>query len=120
MAKLTAKDFMDKAKQIIGERDDDEALSFLEDCKDTISDDKDDDGDGWKAKYEQAVKDKEQLEKDWRKRYRDTFFSPASHIDNNNDTNPANNANNIDDDEPDLEEEAKKVRFDDLFTPTDK
>lgn len=120
MAKLSAEDFMKKAQQILGERDDDEALSFLEDCKDTISDGKNDGGDEWKTKYEQAVKDKEQLEKDWRKRYRDTFFSPASHTGTNNDTNPANKANETDDDEPDLEEEAKKVRFNDLFTPTDK
>lgn len=119
MAKLSAEDFMKKAQQILGDRDDDDALSFLEDIKDTISDDKGGDDGEWKTKYEQAVKDKEQLEKDWRKRYRDTFFSPASHTDDNIDTNPAKNASTTDDDEPDLEEEAKKVRFDDLFTPAD-
>ena len=108
MARLTATDFMEKAKLIIGDRTDDDALSFLEDCKDTISDDKGGDDD-WKTKYETAVKEKEQLDKDWRNRYRDTFFSPASHTDNTTDTNPANNAHVEDNNEPDLEAEAKKV-----------
>ena len=33
MSKLTQKEFMDKAKAILGDRTDDEAISFLEDCK---------------------------------------------------------------------------------------
>ena len=116
MAKLTPTDFMEKAKQILGDRDDDEALSFLEDCKDTISSDKDDDD--WKSKYDDLLKEKEQLDKDWRKRYRDTFFSADSHTDKDKDTNPSNHANDTTD-EIDKEEEAKKVRFDDLFTAKD-
>lgn len=119
MAKLTAKELMEKAKQILGDRDDDEALSFLEDCKDTISEDKG--GDDWKAKYEALEKEKKQLDKDWRKRYRDTFFSSDSHTDKDKDkdTNPSNHANDTDD-AIDLEAEANKVRFDDLFAPADK
>lgn len=116
MAKLSPKEFMEKAKQIIGERDDDEALSFLEDCKDTISDDES--GDDWKSKYDTVVKEKEQLDKDWRKRYRDTFFSSDSHNDNDNNNNKGKN-DEAEDEEIDKEEQANSVRFDDLFETKD-
>lgn len=112
MAKLTPKEFLDKAKQILGERTDDEALSFLEDCNDTITDDKG--GEDWKSKYDDLVKEKDELDKSWRQKYRDRFFS-ADNSQENNDTNPSNHANDKDN-EIDLEEEAKKVRFDDLFS----
>lgn len=111
MAVLTPKELLEKAKNIIGERDDDDALAFIEDLNDTISS-SGDSGDDWKKKYEDLEVEKNELDKSWRQRYRDRFFSPDSHTDN--DTNPANHANDKDD-EPDLEEQAKKVRFDDLF-----
>lgn len=112
MAKLTPKDFLDKAKLILGDRTDDDALSFLEDCKDTITDDKD--GEDWKSKYDDLVKEKDELDKSWRQKYRDRFFS-ADNPKSDNDTNPSNHAND-NTDEIDVEEEAKKIRFDDLFT----
>lgn len=118
MAKLTQSEFMTKVKTIIGDRTDDEAISFLEDCKDTIEGEKDD----WKAKYDDLLKEKEQLDKDWREKYTNTFFSPVSHNDNNNgnhtnnqNTNPANTPNNDKDEEQEKLEQAEKVRFDDLF-----
>lgn len=116
MAKLTQSEFMNKVKAIIGDRTDDEAISFLEDCKDTLEGDKDD----WKSKYDEAVRAKEDLDKQWREKYTNTFFSPVSHNDNdnhenNNSTNPANvNRNNVDEEQEKLEQ-AEKVRFDDLF-----
>ena len=69
--KLEAKDFMDKVKNILGDRDDDEALSFLEDCKDTITSDKDD----YKEKYETLLQEKEDLDKAWRTKYKERFYS---------------------------------------------
>ena len=116
MAKLTRADFMAKVKTVIGDRTDDEAISFLEDCKDTIEGDKDD----WKAKYDEAVKAKEELDKQWREKYTNTFFSPVSHNnestnENNKNTNPANvNRNNVDEEQEKIEQ-AEKIRFDDLF-----
>ena len=112
MAKLTPNEFLDKAKLILGDRTDDDALSFLEDCKDTITDDKG--GEDWKSKYDDLVKEKDELDKSWRQKYRDRFFS-ADNPKTDKDTNPSNHAND-NTDEVDLEEEAKKVRFDDLFT----
>ena len=122
MAKLTQKDFMTKLQAIIGDRTDDEAISFIEDCKDTISDEEDE----WQKKYEDAVKEKEELDKTWRKKYTDRFFSADSHNDNNNDnhennhnTNPANVKKNDVDEEQEKLEQAEKIRFDDLFKPAD-
>ena len=116
MAILTSTEFMTKLKTFIGERTDDEALSFIEDCKDTI----DGGGDDYRSKYEAAVKEKEETEKMWRQKYADRFFSPDTHTnednhENNDKTNPANvNRNNVDEEQEKLEQ-AEKVRFNDLF-----
>ena len=118
MARLTQTEFMSKVKAIIGDRTDDEAIAFLEDCKDTIEGGQDD----WESKYNDAVKEKEELDKQWREKYTNTFFSPVSHNnennnnhENNQNTNPANvNRNNVDEEQEKLEQ-AEKIRFDDLF-----
>ena len=123
MAVLSQKEFMEKLKTIIGDRTDDVAISFIEDCKDTISEDKDD----WKGKYDALVKEKDDLDKEWRKKYTDRFFAPDSHNDDNNDknennhkTNPATiGGKNEPDEEQQKLEQAEKIRFNDLFKPAD-
>ena len=120
MAKLTQEEFMNKVKVILGDRNDDEAIAFLEDCKDTISTE----GDDWKKKYDELVKEKDELDKNWRKKYTDRFFSADSHNDNDNhennhNTNPANVKRNDVDEEQEKLEQAEKIRFDDLFKPAD-
>lgn len=121
MAKLTQKEFMDKLSKILGDRDDDEALEFIADCKDTITGE----GDEWKTKYDEAVKDKENLDKEWRKKYKERFFSPDTSLDdkdnhtNNHNSNPANVKNDDVDDEQAKLEQAEKVRINDLFKPVD-
>lgn len=120
MAKLSQKEFMEKLKTFIGDRTDDDAIGFIEDCKDTITDDKDD----WKQKYDDVVKEKENLDKEWRKKYTDRFFSSDSHNDddnheNNKKTNPANVKDEPSEEEQKMEQ-AEKIRFDDLFKPADK
>ena len=117
MAKLTQKEFMEKLGKIIGDRTDDEALGFIEDCKDTISSD----GDDWKAKYDEQVTKNEELEKSWREKYKARFFaaddsSQEDNHENNKKTNPANVDNDdIGDEEKAKLEQAEKVRIDDLF-----
>ena len=122
MARLTQSEFMTKLKSIIGERTDDEAISFIEDCKDTITDDKDD----WKKKYDDVVKEKEELDKTWRQKYTDRFFSSDSHDNENNNnhennkrTNPASTPSDVLDEEQEKIEQAEKIRVDDLFKPAD-
>lgn len=118
MAKLTQKEFMEKLDKIIGDRTDNEALNFIEDCKDTISSE----GDDWKAKYDEEVQKNAELEKTWREKYKARFFAAdESSInnpnENNNKTNPAKPKDTVDDDEQAKLEQAEKIRFDDLFTP---
>ena len=121
MARLTQSEFMEKLKLIIGDRTDDEAISFIEDCKDTITEDEND----WKKKYDDAVKEKEELDKQWRTKYTERFFASDSHNndnnhDNNNKTNPANvGSKNEPDEEEQKKEQAEKVRIDDLFKPAE-
>ena len=119
MAILSKKDFMEKLKTFVGDRDDDEALAFIEDCKDTISSD----GDEWKTKYEDEVQKNKDLEKSWREKYKARFFETdddtpdKQRSENNKKTNPAR----IKDDEVDEEEQkleqANTIKCSDLFTP---
>lgn len=119
MAKLSKTDFMNTLKTILGDRTDDEALKFLEDANDTISDSGDDD---WKTKYEAEVKAKEELDLNWRNKYKERFFSADSSHTDNNKTNPANVDKDKDEEETEEDkiEEAKKVTFDDLFKGEEK
>ena len=63
-----------------------------------------------KKRQDMSPETKEELDKQWREKYTNTFFSPVSHNDNNNDnhtnnqnTNPANvNRNNVDEDQEKL------------------
>lgn len=114
MAKRTKEELMNQAKAIIGDNTDDNVLAFLEDLTDTISEGENID---YKEKYEAEVKAKEDLDKTWRSKYTERFFSPdVTHNDNTN-TNPANV--NKDKDPSDIEDEklehANKVTFNDLF-----
>lgn len=62
MPKITFGELQKKITDFIGDRTDDEALSILEDVADTLVDEPED----WHEKYNQ-------LDADWRKRYRDRF-----------------------------------------------
>ncbi len=110
MAKLSAEEFMNSVKTIIGDRDDDEALKFIEDCKDTITGEHDD----WKAKYDEAVKEKEDLDKSWRAKYKERFYSPDTNINENN-PKDNNEHNNILDTRSDEEKKAESITINDLF-----
>lgn len=110
MAKLSSEEFMNSVKAIIGDRDDDEALKFIEDCKDTITGEHDD----WKAKYDEVVKEKEDLDKSWRAKYKERFYSSDTNIDNNNPKNN-NEHDNILDTRSDEEKKAESITISDLF-----
>ena len=110
MAKLSSEEFMNSVKCIIGDRDDDEALKFIEDCKDTITGEHDD----WKAKYDEAVREKEDLDKSWRAKYKERFYSSDTNIDKNN---PKDNNEHSDilDTRSDEEKKAESITINDLF-----
>ena len=111
MSKLSQIEFMQAAKAIIGDRTDDDALKFLEDCKDTITDEKND----WKIKYEEQLEANKTLDADWRKKYKETFFS--SDANNNNDINDNTNKDPNFDTRTDAQKRAESITFDDLFKP---
>lgn len=110
MAKLNAEEFMKSVKTIIGERDDDEALKFIEDCKDTITGEHDD----WKAKYDAVVKEKEDLDKSWRAKYKERFYSSEPISDNNNNTTTNEHSTPLDT-RTEEEKKAESITISDLF-----
>lgn len=111
MAKLSTDEFMNKVKALLGDRDDDEALSFLEDCKDTITVEKD----SYKEKYEQAVKEKEELDKSWRTKYKERFYSTDTNIDKDKNDNTDKDPNF--DERSEEEKKAETITINDLFKP---
>lgn len=71
MAVRTIEEILESFKVRLGEKPDDESISFLEDVTDTLDDfEKRAKGDGtdWKSKYEEN-------DANWRKKYTERFFS---------------------------------------------
>lgn len=71
MAVKTREEILESFKARLGEKPDDESISFLEDFTDTLDDfEKRAKGDGtdWKSKYEEN-------DTNWRKKYTERFFS---------------------------------------------
>ena len=93
--KLEKSAMMNAAKAILGDRDDDDAIKFIEDLNDTISEGENLD---YKVKYEEQVEANKTLDSTWRKKYTERFFSPDANHTELNKTNPANTANNEDKD----------------------
>ena len=92
MAVKNKDEIFEAIKIRVGDKTDDETISFLEDVSDTLTDletKANGDGEDWKTKYEEN-------DKNWRERYTNRFFSK--------DPDP----------EPDPEPEVKKT-FSDLF-----
>ena len=112
MSKLTRNEFMTKVKAVLGDRDDDEALSFLEDCNDTITDSKDE----YKEKYEQAVKEKEELDKSWRTKYKERFYESDYQADNKDKDKGKGKTESLFTDKTDAQIEAENTTIDSLFT----
>lgn len=63
MAKLSKDELIEKVKQYVGDRMDDETIEILEDISDSIDSS---DADGWKQKYEEN-------DKMWRDKYISRF-----------------------------------------------
>ena len=68
MAVITNEDFMAGLQSLIGERTDDEAIAFLENARDTLTDKDNKNAVDWKQKYDEN-------DAAWRKRYMDAFYS---------------------------------------------
>ena len=117
MAKLKPEEFMKAVQTIIGDRTDDDALKFLEDCKDTITEDKND----YKAMYDAEVEAKKQLDDEWRTKYKERFYSSDTNINNDNNKDNQDNTNkdpNFDTRSEELKR-AESITIDDLFQPVE-
>ena len=101
MAVKSVDDLMNNLNSLLGERNDDESLEFIQDFSDTFADMSANQGEYTKQQYDE-------LDANWRKRYRERFFSGASKDDEefiNNDQS--------DNDEDDI---SSRVQIKDLFS----
>ncbi len=96
---LNNETFMEQLKNIIGEDSSDEAIQFLENASDTLSDYQTKIGEDWKKKYEEN-------DAEWRRKYKDRFFSSAQ--DKKDDV--------LEEQEEDVIDDGKIRSFDTLFT----
>ena len=99
MSVLSRDELLEKTRTLLGERTDDEAITFIEDVTDTY-----DSISGAKSGYteEEVTAKVNEVEEKWRKKYRDRFFG--------------NGGDGDDDDEPDGgATNTEEVTIDDLF-----
>ena len=102
MAVRTRDEILAAIRSRLGEDTSDDALTIIEDIDDTFKDYETRTGEDWKSKYDE-------LDAQWRKRYRDRFFQKAD----NEETTPEDEE---DDNEEDLKNESEVKDFDELFT----
>lgn len=102
MSVRTRDEILAAVRSRLGDDTSDDALTIIEDIDDTFKDYETRTGEDWKTKYEE-------LDAQWRKRYRDRFFQKAD----NGETTPEDVK---DDNEEDLKEESEVKDFDELFT----
>lgn len=102
MAVRTRDEILAAIRSRLGDDTSDDALTIIEDIVDTFKDCETRTGEDWKSKYDE-------LDAQWRKRYRDRFFQKAD----NGETTPDDVK---DDNEEDLKEESEVKDFDELFT----
>lgn len=108
--KRTKNELLEDVKKVLGDRTDDDALALLENVTDSISD-KDEE---WEQKYNDMVKEKKELDENWRKKYAERFHAGTDYS-NNDDGNDGigNNGNNGDnEDEGNVN---TSITIDDLF-----
>lgn len=110
MSVLSHDDFMKSVKAIVGDRTDDEALKFIEDCNDTITDDKEQ----WREKFEAKEKELKELDDSWRTKYKERFYSSDTNTQTNTNNN-TNEHNNIFDNRSEEQKKAESTTIDDLF-----
>lgn len=75
MAILSVNDLRSRIEQYVGERDDDDTLSFIQDVTETVADlDARSSSNEWEEKYNDLHEKYVNLDTDWRARYKKAFF----------------------------------------------
>ena len=98
MAVRTKEELLELVKTRIGEDNSDEALAFIEDITDTLSDLEAKGATDWEEKYNS-------LDNEWRERYKARFFSAPVDVKEDDFVDGVN----------DVEDETKDLTFDALF-----
>ncbi len=101
MAVRTRDEILAAIRSRLGDDTSDDALAIIEDVDDTFKDYEVRTSEDWKSKYDE-------LDAEWRKRYRDRFFQKNE----NEETTPEKV---VEDNEDDLKEESEVKSFDKLF-----
>ena len=101
MAVRTRDEILAAIRTSLGEDISDNALAIIEDIDDTFKDYETRASEDWKRKYDE-------LDANWRKRYRDRFFQKPD----DKETTPEDV---VDDNEEDLKEESETKSFNELF-----
>lgn len=96
MAVLERNTMMNRLKELFGDNESDEAISFIEDVLDTLDSLSNASGDSeeWKTKYEEN-------DAAWRKKYRDRFFGTGEEA--------------KEEQEEDVKDDSEVKNFDELF-----
>lgn len=102
MAVLNREQFFDRLSEMFTERNDDEAISFIEDMTDTYNALE---ASGSTTDWEERYK---KLDESWKEKYKRRFFSGVSVVNNNN----------VDDEEEG--KTAENITFEDLFSEENK
>lgn len=104
MAVLGKEDFFKRIREHIGDDTSDESIAFIEDVTDTYNalEQSSKDETDWKSKYEE-------LDENWKKRYRDRFF------DGNGDAPETTPTKAINKQKENVEADGEKRDFEDLF-----
>ena len=98
MAVKSKEEILEAVKKYVGDDVSDETLGFIEDLTDTLG--QDPDPENWKQKYED-------LDRDWRNRYKARFFETKETVEED--------ADDIRETEP-----TEKTKFEELFEEEDK
>lgn len=101
MAVRTRDEILSAIRSRLGDDTSDDALTIIEDIDDTFKDYETRTSEDWKSKYDE-------LDAEWRKRYRDRFFQKPDDKETTLD-------DIVNDNEEDLKEESKTKSFDELF-----
>lgn len=88
--KRNKNELIEDVKKVLGDRTDDDALALLENVTDSISD-KDEE---WEKKYNDMVKEKNELDETWRKKYAERFHGNDGSNGNNGSDNGDNGNDN--------------------------
>ena len=104
MAVLGKDDFFKRIREHIGDDTSDESIAFIEDVTDTYNalEQSSKDETDWKSKYEE-------LDENWKKRYRDRFF------DGNGDTPETTPRSAMNKQKENVKADGEKRDFEDLF-----